>query len=40
MFETLQFVMVSCLFANLVAFRGTQVWAWLKTEVGVVESKL
>jgi hypothetical protein len=30
MFAMLEFVMVSCLFANLVVCRGAQVVAWLK----------
>lgn len=30
MFATLEFVMVACLFADLVLSRGAQVVAWLK----------
>ena len=30
MFSTLEFVMVACLFADLVVARGAQVWTWIK----------
>lgn len=38
MFSTLEFVMVACLFADLVVSRGAQFVAWVKGEVAVVEN--
>jgi len=38
MFATLEFVMVACLFANLVVCRGAQVVAWLKGAEATVVS--
>lgn len=40
MFTTLSFVMVSCLFADLVFKKGAAVVAWLKSEEATVAKKL
>jgi hypothetical protein len=40
MFGTLEFVMVACLFANLVVCKGAQVLAWAKGAEATVASKL
>lgn len=40
MFGTLEFIMVACLFADLVVVRGAAVFAWIKGAVSTVGSKL
>ena len=40
MLDTLQFVMVAALFADLCLTRGAQVVSWLKTEFAAVKAKL
>ena len=40
MFGTLEFVMVSCLFADLLVVRGAALWTWLKGAEKTVASKL
>jgi hypothetical protein len=37
MFDTLQFVFVACLFADLAVRRGAAVVAWVKAEAGKVK---
>jgi hypothetical protein len=38
MLDTLQFVMVACLFADLVVSRGAQFVLWVKGAASTVES--
>jgi hypothetical protein len=40
MFATLEFIMVGCLFADLVVSRGAQFLTWLKGAEATVQSKL
>jgi hypothetical protein len=40
MSSLLEFVMVSCLFADLAVRKGAAVFTWLKGEVKTVEKKL